>query len=422
MADGPAPRPAPGGRLDQWLAPRTVFRVVAIVAAIVVAAELLVRQTDPAEGDPRPTTWSYAPKGARGFYEVVGRLGWAARRSEVPLRAPLDSAATYVVLASDEDLTGREVGALLAAVRRGAGLMFVPDPSSTLADSLGIVRRPTFGTLETAQTAGAADSAAAPDTTDDGDSADATEFGEGYDDPDVDAGVRWYLRFRRPPPPDTTVFVRALAGGTERPVLVGVPLGRGRLVALADPHVLRNESVRDDEGGVLPVRLVEYATPPGGAVVFDEYHNGYGRHASVTRAIGRLLRDTPGGRTIAQLAVAALVLLVAAGARAITPRSRLRLERRSPFEHVGALAQAYEQAGATRVASRRLLRGLRRRHPAALKGEDDEAALRRLTTRFPALGPAAAALVAAARTPLAPREFRTLAEHVDAIERTLAAP
>jgi hypothetical protein len=419
------------GRLERWLAPRTVFRVAAVVAVLAIAAEMLARQVDPAEVDPRPTSWSYAPNGTRGLYEVLGRLGWGVRRSEVPLRVPLDSTATYVILASQEDLTGREVGALLDAARRGAGIVLVPNVGSTFSDSLGISRRAAFFPLDATADSGAA----AADT--DGDSAapargagheanDAEEEDEGESEfltaTALPEDVRWYLHFRRPLPPDTTVFSRGLVGDEERVVAVGIPFGRGQLVPVADPRLFGNEVVRDDGGAVLPVRVVEYAGAGRGVIVFDEYHNGYGRHANVLKAVGRLLRETPGGRSIAQLALAGVVLLVAAGVRALPARPRLRLERRSPFEHVGALAQAYEQAGASRVAARRLLRGLRRRHPAALKGDDDEAALQRLTTRYPTLAPAASALLAAARTPLPPRDFRALAEHVDAIERTLAAP
>ena len=47
--------------------------------------------------------------------------------------------------------------------------------------------------------------------------------------------------------------------------------------------------------------------------------------------------------------------------RAIRPRDPERIERRSPLEHVDALARAYAQVGASRTAVTHLLRGVRRR-------------------------------------------------------------
>jgi hypothetical protein len=55
------------------------------------------------------------------------------------------------------------------------------------------------------------------------------------------------------------------------------------------------------------------------------------------------------------------VLLLALAPRAIRPRDPERIERRSPLEHVDALARAYAQVGAGRTAATHLLRGVRRR-------------------------------------------------------------
>jgi hypothetical protein len=97
----------------------------------------------------------------------------------------------------------------------------------------------------------------------------------------------------------------------------------------------------------------------------------------------------------------------------------MKVERRSPFEHVGALSRAYAQIGATRLAARRLARGVKRRHGAANKGEDDAASLRRLAVRHPSLAPSVERIVAAMQQPLPPREFTMLADDIDTIERTL---
>jgi hypothetical protein len=119
---------------------------------------------------------------------------------------------------------------------------------------------------------------------------------------------------------------------------------------------------------------------------------------------------------------AALLLLAALGARPLVPVGRQRIERRSPFEHVGALARAYEEIGATRVVARRLVRGLRRRlgsstSPSATRDED--ALLAALEARHPALAPQIALVRDAMRTARTPAALLEVGRAVAEIERTV---
>jgi hypothetical protein len=239
-----------------------------------------------------------------------------------------------------------------------------------------------------------------------------------------DRKVRFALTSRRALPRDTVVFLGVLT--TEkltlrrRPAVLGLPLGRGRVIAMADPWIVRNQLLDEDELVLLPERMLEWTAPsPKARIVFDEYHHGMGRHASVIAAMQRALGDTPVGRAGLQVMLAGLVLLIALGTRPIAPRARMRVERRSPFEHVGALARAYSQVGATRLAARRLVRGLRRRHGGGNRVEDDAAFLRRVAVRHTTLRPNVERLIGATQTALPPREFTLLADDIDTIERTL---
>jgi hypothetical protein len=76
---------------------------------------------------------------------------------------------------------------------------------------------------------------------------------------------------------------------------------------------------------------------------------------------GRFLVEHPVGRTIVQLTLAALVLLLAIGPRALPPTDVVRVERRDPLEQIDALAHAYEQVRATRTLTARLVHGVRSR-------------------------------------------------------------
>jgi hypothetical protein len=122
-------------------------------------------------------------------------------------------------------------------------------------------------------------------------------------------------------------------------------------------------------------------------VVFDEYHQGFGMHPGSVRAIATFLGTTGSGRTLLQLLGAALLLLATAAARPLPPRRDERAERRSPLEHVDALARAYDRVHATRTVTRRLLHGIRRRAPLRLSSSaaTDEEYLSAVARRYPAL-------------------------------------
>jgi hypothetical protein len=404
--------------IDRWLTPRAVLRVVLALVLVTLLLEWLAPAGRSGERATSLTSYSYEPGGVRGLYETLERLGWRVERRELPLRGALDTIVVYVVMQPQVDLTAAEVGSLLDAVRRGAALLFVPATGSTLADSLKLEQSEYSPYPLPVR----------PPRKDESEDADAEDDGLQPANQRSDDGggplarrrltYHYALRPRAPLSSDTVGFLYATADS--RPVILGIPLGRGRLIAVADPSLFRNFAVREANGGVLPVRLVEWLAHDTSRVVFDEFHQGFGHHASVGRAVRRALAYTPSGRMLLQLMGAALLLLIALSVRPIAPRPRLRTERRSPFEHVGALARAYEQIGATRLAARRLIRGLRRRHALATAGDDDEAALRRLAARYPALKPDIERLLDAATRRLPPDQFRQIADSIATMERTLA--
>jgi hypothetical protein len=185
--------------------------------------------------------------------------------------------------------------------------------------------------------------------------------------------VRW--RGAAPAGFTSLAKVRVAAGvsANDGSAAVGFPLGRGRVAVIADPDLLRNDVVRVCRWGadVAAVRVLEYvsADGPGGRrdrLVFDEYHQGFGDQPGTMRGIFRYLGRTASGHLVLQLAGAGLVLLLAVGPRLLTPRPTERIERRSPLEHVDALARAYRMVGASRTATSRLLHGVRRRVEHAL--------------------------------------------------------
>lgn len=377
-----------------WFRPRVVFSALAVV---IVAGILVAPAQDVGTDQPHLTTYSRAPNGASGLHDLASRLGWPVQRRLDAFRGVVDSTVIYAVLAPPLDLTAGEVGVLMAAVRAGAGLIALPRADSPLADSLGIRQsKRAFAGVTTSSD---------------------PQFAELYD-----FELNYVLEVTRPLPVDTSVLLsgRRPSGRNQRPIVFARPLGRGRVVALADASLLVNDMMRDSGKAVLPVRMLEAASPaPFATIVFAEFHQGFGRHASLTRTLARGLVSTGAGRALGVLCVAAVLLILVAGARPMPPRPRHRIERRSALEHVSALARAYEQVGATRTVARHLLRGLRRRRIAGHRALSDTDLLRTLAARHPAVGPAVESVLAAREQKVSPEQLLEVGRAVATIERTI---
>jgi len=351
---------------------RIAFAVLA--AAIVLVALLTPEDTGGRTGDARLTSRSTGPQGAAALFELAGRLGWQPRQrltDSIPLG---DTTSVHLVLDPPIAPSAIETHEILDRVRRGAGLVFVLG-GGPLADSLGLGSTvPRAGSVVGAAQliVGSSGALVADDT------ASCGDRDEGW----LSAGLPFWpdrqthilaLRWRghEPSGSRTLATVRTVNGiaGNQLPAVIGFPLERGRVVVAADPDLLRNDVLRVCRWGadVAAVRMLEYASEdaPGGGrrerLVFDEYHQGYGEQPGTVRGIVTYLRRTASGHLVLQWAAAGLLLLLAIGPRLLPPRATERIERRSPLEHVDALARAYRAVGATRTATTRLLHGVRRR-------------------------------------------------------------
>ena len=380
-------------------------RRVLIAFVTLLAIGFLLSPTAVPDSGGLLTTFASDPGGARGFFETSRRLGWPTTQRLDRLHGPLDSAAIYAILRPAIPLTSSEVSAVLDAVRRGAGLFLVPRFGSAFMDSLGVVMIPAPPLGVTRDDVAAWDSLGLAPTS------------------------RWPMILLRltEDAPDSVVTMLAVRGkeietDSIYPVVLGIPHGRGRIVVMSHGALLANAQLRDRRNAVLPVRMLEWLAPGRRpTIVFAEYHQGHGHHASVMATIRRELLDTPGGRVVLNLLIAAGVLLLAVGVRPIAPRARLSGERRSPLEHVGALAHAYAQVNATRTALRRLIRGLRRRHPiGTLRSASDEEYLSSLAARHPSLARDVDVLVTLIHDRPAPDRFEAGGAAIAHIERTLS--
>jgi hypothetical protein len=136
--------------------------------------------------------------------------------------------------------------------------------------------------------------------------------------------------------------------------------GGGRLLLVADPVYFRNRAWRETEAPYFMIPLIV----PGrrGPLVWDEYHQGFAvADNGATAALRDWLRRSPPGWALLQLGAVALVWIAVTAVRFGPPLAVIERRRRSPLEHVDALAAGLEGARGTAVAVDLIISGLRRR-------------------------------------------------------------
>ena len=355
-----------GSRRDRGLMVVLIV-VIGLLALIASPSE----EDNPADG--RASTFRSSPFGTRALFLVLERVGVGAERRLAPYVDADPLAGPLVLLAPGESPTPAELEALRGWVERGGTLLYAARPGDATLDELGLEL---FSLLP--------------------DSLGASRFGSWKGrraTPALHAlsmgaepveGFRWAFA-------DTSaVFLEHHADmvystSSGDAVVVAYGLGKGRVIAWSDAAPLRNRALRESGAALAFARMAARVTPPEGALVFDEYHHGYRGDGSPLDATLRFVREAPAGRMALQLGLVGLLLLLAAGWRFGSPIPPPPARRRSPLEHVEALAGAYRQAGARATARRLLLAGMARR--LGRRGPTDAAEeaelLERLGTHLP---------------------------------------
>ena len=333
--------------------PRTELALgSALVLALAIAAGLVglsrERLTD---ADTRRSTFLSGPGGARGFAEALERLGV---RVETVRRqaAVLDSAAPPRTLTAfvgpSRDLDASE-GRAIAGLRRD--LLLAGPGASAAIRCLGWDLRPRVrDTLPIAPPAGAearpfpgAHAILRPRA-----SAVTVDSSEGEDGAPVTCTA---------PAARTVDTLLRTTGG--RIVALRAALDDGRTITLvADDALFSNRALRETGAGPFALGLV---VPQYDRVVVDEYHHGYDASRSLGGATFDWTLHSPWGWAILQLAGVGVLALLAAGVRFGPVRSGIERRRRSPLEHVRALATALAAARGHDVAVGLIVQGLRRR-------------------------------------------------------------
>jgi hypothetical protein len=396
---------------------REVALLVFVTALLGVAAWAASRAPRPPEPDSRASTLLSGPDGSKGLYEVLMRLGHPVQRRRTALfnlaadtvRRARPPIGLLVVLNPPIQLQPAELEQVARFVKGGGAVLG--------AGSGGGITACTGWDAEPPTRRFAVDSF-------------PVRASPGLRLPRV-------VRVLKPRPPE-----RGLEGLVKRravkveddpcgplvahgidtllattdglPVVVRLRYRSGGTITLAaDVAWFTNQVWRDTDVPYVVLPLLTLA--PGGRVVWDEYHQGFGREGpSVEALTWDWLRHSAAGWAILQLVAVALVWLAATAVRFGPARPVIERRRRSPLEHLEALAAGLESARAADTAVERMISGLRRR-------------LRRAGTPAPDAGHLASWLdglelaVSGTRGRAAVRRLRHLITQRGGDERVLAA-
>jgi hypothetical protein len=327
---------------------RDTILLVALLAIILALSAVAGSGEESSGFNLSPSTHLATPFGARALHDVLKELKVPAGRRTQPLADGDSIVGPLVILAPLEEVSPAEIVALKAWLKGGGTLLYAAGREDPVADSLGLetvsLSRDSLNAVQEYTWPGRAATARPGALTE---------------------GVGMVEGFRRAFDPASPAL-RAGGGATllasdGRPVAVSFPVGKGKVVAWSDARPLVNERLKTSRAAVLFARLAAAETAGGRTLWFDEYHHGYHGDGSVTKGLRRFFTRAGLGRALIQLGVAAAGLLLLFGRRFGAPLPPVPARRRSPLEHVDALAGAYRQAGAKKTVRRLLLAGLARR-------------------------------------------------------------
>jgi hypothetical protein len=319
------------------------------VTALVVVAMLGRRAApDASLRDPRASTYLTGPSGVAALAQTLEALGIEVERRRIPLfgvaddLAPRGRRTALAVLAPSYAMTREEAREVARLVSQGGRVVLAGRTGVEHELGVSLVPVDEFGK-------GEADSAAVvpPD-------------GVGSL-----PGVWTVLARHRPgagePPLAHAVRVDTLiAAENRRAVALRLEFsGGGRALIIAEPDWLRNRTLRDTDVGAL---IVPWFLSLGiERLVVDENHHGFGRSGALLGASWHWLWGGPPGWAMLQLLLAGLVALAVLAVRFGPAIHVISRRRRSPMEHLDALAAGLERADGRQTATALLGRGLARR-------------------------------------------------------------
>lgn len=349
-------------RIELWLA-------LLLAVAVSLAVFTGVRGPKATPENELPSTFLTGPGGSKALYDVLARLGQPVERRRTPLfnltRDDGHRPALLVEIGPSLALQPAELEEMVRFLRGGGAVLAVGNAGGITA-CLGWESKESRRKVEV-------------------DSLPVMLPPHTASEPDLRLPpVTRYLQPREAAPEDTTPRWRAIGelrkeGGCpvltpiatdtllrtaflRRPVIARLRYrGGGQAILAADAEYFRNRRWREGDVPILMTPLLLPPPPRRGRVTWDEYHHGYGREGSVAGAVLGWLARSPGGWALLQLVGVMLVALAVAAVRFGPALTVIQRRRRSPLEHLEALAAGLEGAVGVDTAVGLIVSGLRRR-------------------------------------------------------------
>lgn len=176
-----------------------------------------------------------------------------------------------------------------------------------------------------------------------------TYLASGSSIPVGDIRLRWQRSFSK------TADLSVIAAADRAAVAVEIPVGKGRIVAVADPAMVSNGALRRSDNAVWLVTLI--AGWGNGAVLVDEYHQGFAQKRGAG-ALTWAFVQTPWGWCALQIAAAGLLYLFVYRRRFGRISEPPTRTRSSPLESVEARAGVFQAARAQVLAGQLIVQNL----------------------------------------------------------------
>ncbi|HEV2749954.1 MAG TPA: DUF4350 domain-containing protein [Gemmatimonadales bacterium] len=312
--------------------------------------------------DSRASTLVSGPDGSRALYDILARLGVPVERRRTPLfdlatntqRRP----AALAVIDPPQDLVSAELSQVVQFVKDG-GAVVAADRGGGISRCVGwdVAYRFDFMQVDSFRVVATDHRVALPAVT------------NYFRPPATGQGERDAARRLRggeiedsqcetllPLAQDT--LLRLLDG---RPAALRLQYrGGGTVTLVADAGYFRNRAWRETP-------VPEFVTPllvPAhrrGRLAWDEYHQRFGSATSLSRELVGWLLRAPTGWALLQLVALLLIGLALVGVRFGPARAVIERRRRSPIEHLEALAAGLEGAAGVDTSVALTVSSLRRR-------------------------------------------------------------
>jgi hypothetical protein len=167
--------------------------------------------------------------------------------------------------------------------------------------------------------------------------------------PDGELILQWRRKF------STVADAKVIAAAGEAVIAVEIPVGQGRIVALADSTIVSNRALREADNAIWLVTLA--GSWGNGRVLIDEYHHGFGQQRSAATLTWAFMK-TPWGWCVLQIAAAGLLYIFAYCRRFGRISELPPPERSSPLELIEARAGVFQAAAAQGLATELIVKNV----------------------------------------------------------------